>query len=160
MAELTLVLPEGIKKRFGEETEKQGKALEELMVESFSKVYGLAPEVKAEFHSDLCEKYLMETADSLDKEFYTKASGKAWGAASHMVKAVASKRGIDIKSPAELFGFVAVLKTELEDPELTKLLAVAEALHRNFNTGELPPEVVADYAEAIIRFIEKLRELI
>ena len=37
---------------------------------------------------------------------YVQASGKAWGAAAQMVKAVAAREGRELRSHAELWGYM------------------------------------------------------
>ena len=50
----------------------------------------------------LNDKYLQEAEALLDKGDYVQASEKFWGAAAEVVKAVAVKRGIELKSHGEL----------------------------------------------------------
>ena len=160
MPEVTLILPREFKRRLEEEAEKEGKIFEEPLIETLGKVYGISPAIKVQFHSELCEKCLKETTNFLEKGKYKEGSGKIWGAAIQMIKAVASKRGVDIKLPADLYTFVAGLQKELKYPELARLFGLAGILHQNSNEGWLPPEIVTDYIEAVIQFIEKLKELV
>lgn len=55
---------------------------------------------------------------------------------------------------------MAKLKVELEEPELTRLFAVAGALHQNFYENWLPSEVVIDYAEAVKELVVKRRRVL
>ena len=116
----------------------------------------------------LNNKYLDEAEELIKKKDYVqaqpfkkalteKASLKLWGAAAEMVKVVAAKRGIEIKSHGELYKFVAKLKVELGDPELLRLFSLAGALHQNFYENWLPPEVVIDCAEAVKELVAKLK---
>mgnify|MGYP001147213234 CR=1 FL=1 len=41
---------------------------------------------------------------------------KAWGAGSEVVKALGALRGIELKTHADLFRYVAKLREELKDP--------------------------------------------
>ena len=95
----------------------------------------------------------------IKRKDFVQASEKLWGAAAEIVKAIAARRGIEIKSHGELYKFVAKLKVELEEPELTRLFAVAGALHQNFYENWLPSEVVIDYAEAVKELVVKLRRV-
>ncbi|MCD6203299.1 MAG: PaREP1 family protein [Methanophagales archaeon] len=116
----------------------------------------------------LNNKYLDEAEELIKKKDYVqaqpfkkalteKASLKLWGAAAEMVKVVAAKRGIEIKSHRELYKFVAKLKTELGDPELLRLFSLAGALHQNFYENWLPPATVVDHAEAVKELVAKLK---
>ena len=111
---------------------------------------------KAENYLKLNDKYLKEAGSLIDAGDYVQASEKFWGAAATAIKAVAAKRDIDISSHGELYRFVAKLKTELNEPELVRLFGLASALHQNFYENWLPPEVVVDYAEAVMALVEKL----
>ncbi len=112
---------------------------------------------KAEQYLKLNNKYLDDAEELIRRNDYVQASEKLWGAAAEIVKVVAAKRGIEMKSHRELYKFVATLKTELEEPELTRLFAAAGALHQNFYENWLPPETVVDYAEAVKELVAKLR---
>ena len=116
----------------------------------------------------LNNKYLNEAEELIKKKDYVqaqpfkkalteKASLKLWGAAAEMVKVVAAKRGVEIKSHRELYKFVAKLKTELGDPELLRLFSLAGALHQNFYENWLPPATVVDHAEAVKELVAKLK---
>ena len=116
----------------------------------------------------LNNKYLDEAEELIKRKDYVqaqpfkkalteKASLKLWGAAAEMVKVVAAKRGVEIKSHGELYKFVAKLKTELGDPELSRLFGLAGALHQNFYENWLPPATVVDHAEAVKELVAKLK---
>jgi hypothetical protein len=82
------------------------------------------------------------------------------GAAAGIVKAVAAKRGVELKSHGELHGFVTKLGKELDDPKLAMLFGTAATLHQNFYEDWLPPETVLDYAEAVRQLVERLKDLL
>ena len=116
----------------------------------------------------LNNKYLNEAEELIKKKDYVqaqpfkkalteKASLKLWGAAAEMVKVVAAKRGVEIKSHRELYKFVAKLRTELGDPELSRLFGLAGVLHQNFYENWLPPATVVDHAEAVKELVAKLK---
>lgn len=117
-------------------------------------------EEKAEHHLELNNKYLDEAEVLIKRKDYVQTSEKLWGAAAEIVKVVAAKRGMEIKSHRELYKFVANLRMELEELELTRLFAAAGALHQNFYENWLPSEVVIDYAEAVKELVAKLRRTI
>ena len=115
---------------------------------------------KAEHYSNLMKKYLKEAEIFLAKGDYVQASEKLWGASAEIVKVVAAKRGVELRTHRDLWEFVTKLRTELKDPELTRLFLQANYIHQNFYEGILPPEAVTDGAVAVKEFIEKLEKLI
>ena len=129
---------------------------------SMSSASGTEAEEKVEHYLKLNNKYLNEAEELIKRKDYVqaqpfkkalteKASLKLWGAA---------KRGIKMKSHGELYKFVAKLKTELGDPELSRLFGLAGASHQNFYANWLPSEVVIDYAEAEKELVAKLERIL
>jgi len=112
---------------------------------------------KVEDYLKLNGKYFKEAEVLMGKGDYVQASEKFWGAAAEIVKAAAAKKGMAIKSHAELYTFVANLKDELDAPELPRLFALASALHQNFYEDWLPPATVRDLGEAVKEFVERVR---
>ena len=115
---------------------------------------------KAEQYSNLMRKYIEEAEAFLAKGDRVQASEKLWGAAAEAVKVVAAKRGVELRTHGHLWEFVTKLRTELKDPELSRLFLQANYLHQNFYEGILPLEAVIDGAEAVREFIEKLERLV
>ena len=114
---------------------------------------------KVENYLGLNNKYLKEAEALTDKGDWVQASEKFWGAAAEMVKAIAAKRGRELHSHGELYGFVTRLSKENNAPELSRLFGLASALHQNFYENWLPPEMVADYGQAVKELIAKLAEI-
>jgi len=111
-------------------------------------------------HFNLMQKYLKEAETFLAKGDYVQASEKLWGAAAEIVKVVAAKRGVDLKTHSDLWDFVTKLRIELKDPEISRLFSQANYLHQNFYEGIMPPQAVKDTADAVKEFISKLEKLI
>ncbi len=129
---------------------------------SMSSANGTEAEEKVEHYLKLNNKYLNEAEELIKRKDYVqaqpfkkalteKASLKLWGAA---------KRGIEIKSHGERYKFVAKLKTEPGDPELSRLFGLAGASHQNSYANWLPSEVVIDYAEAEKELVAKLERIL
>jgi len=131
---------------------------EELILKTSSEFLNIDPETKAEAYIALSEKYAREMDEFLEKGDYVQASEKAWGAASQILKAVASKRGRELRN-GELHKFVSELREETGDQELRKLWQVTTSLHQNFYENRLLEEIVKESIEDVKRFIGKLREL-
>ncbi|MEM0276056.1 PaREP1 family protein [Pyrobaculum sp.] len=118
------------------------------------------PDDKVELLLKLCEKYLREAEQLTQKGGYVQASEKAWGAAAQIVKAVAAKRGEELKSHGDLWRFVTKLREETGDAELGRLWHAANSLHTNFYEAWATPELVKDAVKDVKTFAEKLRRLI
>lgn len=113
---------------------------------------------KTQDYLKLNNKYLKEAEALISKGDYVQASEKFWGAAAEVVKAVAAKRGIELKSHGELYGFVSKLEDELHESELARLFSLASTLHQNFYENWLPAETVKDHTEAVRKFVERLKK--
>ncbi len=158
---ITVSLPEKVLRLLKEKAEAEGRSIEELILISLLDKYAINdPETRAELYLKLSEKYLSEAEKLLRREDYLQASEKAWGAVAEMVKALAAKEGIDLKSHGELHRYIAKLVEKTKDIELRRLWSVANELHRNFYEGWLPPELVKGYIEDVKELINKLRKLL
>ncbi len=89
---------------------------------------------------------------------YVQVSEKARSAAAQMVKAVAAKKGKELKSHGDLWRFV--LEVAGENDELRRLWHVANTLHQNFYEGRILPEGVRRAVEDVKRFVGKMKELL
>jgi len=115
---------------------------------------------RVEHYLGLMNKYIKDAKELIAKGDYVQASEKLWGASAEMVKVVAAKRGIKLKTHRDIWDFVTKLHTESKDPELSKLFLQANYLHQNFYENILPAEAVLAGAEAVEQFIAKLEKLI
>ena len=114
----------------------------------------------AEHYFNLNRKYLKEAEEFLAKGDPIQASEKLWGAAAEMVKTVAAKRGLELRSHRDLWEFVDKLADELNDPDIVKLFSIANALHQNFYEAWMPLGAVRRDAEAVKQLNEKLEKLV
>ena len=152
-----IAIPEKMEERIREEAKKKDLSEEELILNAVYEFLKLDPESRIEIHLSLSDKYLREAEDLIKKGDYVQASEKAWGAASQVVKAVAAKRGKELRSHVELHRFVAELRRGIRDAELSTLWASATSLHQNFYENWLPSETVNDWIENVKKFVEKLK---
>jgi len=114
---------------------------------------------KVETYLNLNRKYFKEAEDLLARGDSVQASEKLWGAAAEIVKALAAKRGVELRTHTDLWNFMTKLRDELKDPEVTKLFAVANALHQNFYEASMTAEAVKDGAEAVRQLMDKLKDI-
>jgi hypothetical protein len=96
-------------------------------------------QARAELHLKLCERYMREAEDLPAKGDYARASERAWGASSQMVKALAAG-GEELRGHAGLWEYVDRLAEELGDIELRRLWRALAVLHRNFYGDWMPPQ--------------------
>jgi uncharacterized protein (UPF0332 family) len=158
----SIVLPKRIKKRLKEESEKTGVSEEELVLEALSKILNepLDPETRVEVHLKLSEKYMKDAEDFLSKKDYAQASEKAWGAAAQIVKALAIRGGVELRSHGELHKEVIKVAKESMDDEVRLLWQSAISLHQNFYENWLPPEMVEKNIEDMKKFVDKFKHLL
>jgi uncharacterized protein (UPF0332 family) len=155
-------LSEKLVEKLRGEALRRGMSIEEFAVEVLLKTLNipLDPNEKVELHLKLAEKFLREAEGFLVKGDYVQASEKGWGAASQMVKAVAAREGLELKSHASLWGYVDGLAEKLQDGELRRMWWAANNLHQNFYENWMTPRDVKYAMEDVKRFIEKLRKLL
>ena len=160
MAAITVVSPDKAVEDLERRAKSEGKSLEELVSEAILKQLNIVdPEAKAELHLKLCEKYAREAEGFLARKDYTQASERAWGAASQMIKALASREGKELRSHASLWEYMDKLAEKLEDIELRHLWGRANNLHQNFYENWMPPREVELSVKDVKTLIEKLRNL-
>jgi len=73
---------------------------------------------EAALYLRLSEKLLAEAEELLRRGDYIQASEKTWGAAVHVVKALAVKEGRKLESHSDLWRFMSTLATKLGDKGL------------------------------------------
>lgn len=159
---MQIILPKKLENKLKEEIEKTQLTQDELILKALSEFFKepLDPETKVDIHLALSEKYLNNAEELLKEADYVQASEKAWGAASQMLKALAAKRGIELRSHGELHKFVADLTKRTGDIELNTLWGSATSLHQNFYENWLPEETVNHWIENVKKFVKKLKNLV
>jgi hypothetical protein len=162
MLSTSIILPKRTKKRLKEESEKTGVSEEELVLEALSKILNepLDPETRVEVHLKLSEKYMKDAEDFLSKKDYAQASEKAWGAAAQIVKALAIRGGVELRSHREPRREVIKVAKESKVDEVRLLWQSAIPLHQNFYENWLPPEMVEKNIEDMKKFVDKFKHLL
>lgn len=159
---ISIILPKKIEKKLKEEAEKAGVSEEELVLEALSKILNepLDPEAKVEAYLKLSGKYMKDMEDFLSKGDYVQASGKAWGAASQIVKALAAREGREIRSHASLWEYMDELAERLGDLMLRYLWRTANNLHQNFYENWMPAGEVELAVKDVKTFVKKLKAIL
>ncbi len=83
-------------------------------------------------YRDISRHLLAQGFEELAAGDLLQASEKGWGAAAHMIKAVAQTRGWEHSSHSYLFQVAARVVRETGDHEILDRFMVASALHQNF----------------------------
>lgn len=102
---------------------------------------------------------LAKAEEALAQDDLLQASEKGWGAAAHMVKSVAQRKGWRHSGHRELYRVVNRLAQETGDSDISVSFGLASALHANFYENWLPKEMIEAYLERTRSFIQKLEEL-
>jgi uncharacterized protein (UPF0332 family) len=145
-----------------EEALKKDISIKELVAEILSKAlsHTLDSSEKVELHLKLAEKFLREAEESIAKGDYVQASEKGWDVAAQMVKAVAAKENLELRSHASLWEYLDKLAEKLQDVELRRLWWTANNLHQNFYENWMTPRDVKYAIEDVKKCVEKLKKLL
>ena len=157
---MSVILPEKVLKEVEKVSRSEDTLPEEIVSRAVIEFLKLKdPETKAEIHENLSEKYMKDAEEFMKKGDYVQASEKTWGAASQMVKAVAAKNGLELRSHGELHKFVSKISKDRGDGEIERLWRSAIVLHQNFYENWLPEYVVIDSIGDVRKLIKKLKTM-
>ena len=115
---------------------------------------------QAQEHTLISREFYTKAEEALTQEDLLQASEKLWGAAAHMVKAVAEGRGWEHSGHRDLFRVANRLAQEAGQPEIRGLFSIASSLHSNFYENWMPREMIEADAMQIGELLEKLESLI
>lgn len=116
-------------------------------------------------HIDTAREFLQRSRTYLQAGDLHQASEKAWGAAAHMVKAVATANGNQgewrYESHHEFSSIVELIALTTGNDRLLLLAGRAEALHVNYyrRKPQLRPLVIERDIERIAEFLDALAPL-
>lgn len=100
----------------------------------------------------LSVKYMTDAEVLLERGDAIQAGEKLWGSVAEAVKAAAARRGLTLRTHADIWNFVLRLDREKPEKEFYTLFTMADHLHSNFYEDDLP-------SEAIAKALPKLKEL-
>ena len=109
-------------------------------------------------HRDQSKVFLESAFKELEEGDLLQASEKGWGAAAHMVKAVADMRGWEHRSHNLLFAAVDRMAAESGNDQFIRLFSGADSLHKNFYEGMMAQPTVALHLVQVTRFVEKVEQ--
>ncbi len=111
---------------------------------------------RAQEHTLISREFFTKAEEALAQGDLLQASEKLWGAAAHMVKAVAEGRGWEHSGHRELFQVVNRLANEAGDLELRHLFHTANSLHSNFYENWMAEDWIEAGAQQVSQLLEKL----
>ena len=107
-------------------------------------------------HTLTSREFFAKAEGALVQDGLLQASENGWGAAAHMVKAIAGGRGWQHSGHRELYQAADRLAEGTGDPEIRVLFDSASALHSNFYEGWMPREMIASSLAKAGLFLRKL----
>jgi hypothetical protein len=113
----------------------------------------------AEEDSVISRELLTKAEEALAQNDLLQASEKGWGAAAHMVKEVAEKRGWRHNGHRELYQVVNRLAQDSCERELGISFTVASSLHSNFYENWTPTAMITDDLLQVRELLPKLEDL-
>ena len=105
-------------------------------------------------YRDQSKVFLEQAFKELEQGDLLQASEKGWGAAAHMVKAVAQERGWEHRSHNLLFAAVDRMAAETGNDQFIRLFSGADSLHKNFYEGHLSSMAISTCFDQVRLFIE------
>ena len=109
-------------------------------------------------HVELARNFLERSKSYLAQGDLHQASEKGWGAASHIVKAVAAANNWEYESHDEFENVVVNARQRYRQPGLLEMSRAAEALHRNYYKRSLL--LNADVIRKDIQDVEKMANVL
>ena len=85
-----------------------------------------------EDHLKLAEDFLVRSKTYLDQGDLHQASEKGWGAAAHIIKAVAAANGWEYEHHDQFSKVVTNARQRYRQPRLREMSRAGEALHANY----------------------------
>ena len=156
---MAATIPIKVKEKLDELSRSKDEPFEELLITALNRTYSiLNPEDRAEIHLELCDKYLKEAKEFLQKGDSVQSSEKGWGAATEILKAMAAKEG-KLRSHARLWDYVSALRRRYGDEGISTLWHKASSLHMNFYENLMPLDEVELAVNGVERFVKKLKGL-
>ena len=111
-------------------------------------------------HVETAREFLEKADQEFEAGDVLQGSEKTWGAASHIVMAVAQERDWPFGDHGSLKRVVRRLSEEQGDPGIISAFGVAEKFHANFYHRFMQEYEFADDRPVVRRFVERLQGLL
>ncbi len=115
---------------------------------------------KVEEHLRISRQFLRQAEREFAQGDRLQASEKAWGAAAHVVKAVAQQRGWQHDGHRYLFEAIDRIYRETGDSQIRDLFRIANSLHMNFYENWQSDDLVQDGIGRVEVLLAKLEPLV
>ena len=112
-----------------------------------------------EEHIETSQDFLEESEYYFDRGDVLQGSEKTWGAAAHIVMAMAQQRGWSFGDHRSLKIAVRRLADEHDDPYLVTAFGVAEKFHANFYHKFMQDYEYSEDRPEVRRFVERIQSL-
>ncbi|MSQ07620.1 MAG: hypothetical protein EXR54_10045 [Dehalococcoidia bacterium] len=106
------------------------------------------------------QHYLQNAYASLEQGEVEKAGEFLWGSMAQAIKAVATFRGLNLRSHDQIRAYASELSRAIGDTALRDAFRDANSLHQNFYESGLTREIVLEYGERIRHSVGRLLSLI
>jgi hypothetical protein len=103
--------------------------------------------------------YLQNSLEFLEKKELEKASEFSWGSVAQALKAVAERKGLQLRSHNSLREYARALAKEKGDESIYTMFLEVQNLHSNFYEADLPSEDVEFMTERTRKLVAKLLDL-
>lgn len=116
--------------------------------------------IQTEKYADRSRYYLKNASRFIDAGDTEKASEFLWGSMAQAVKALASSKGIQLKTHNQIRKYINSATRELGDKSIYDTFIKANFLHGNFYESELDMEDIRLMGDDIREGVEKLLDLL
>ena len=110
-------------------------------------------------HTQTAQEFLIAAEREFAVGDELQGSEKLWGAASHVIMAVAQRRGMSYGSHRAMINTARRIAEELDDGDLRAGIVAAQLFHSNFYHGHLEPPDIEPNAELVRRFVSRMLPL-
>ena len=110
-------------------------------------------------HVVLARKFLQWSKEYLGEGDLHQASEKGWGAASHIIKAVAAREGWEYSIHDDFGVVVRNARQRYRQPSLSRMSYAAQELHRNYYKRDLllDSDEIEEQLEEVERMVDVLQ---
>ena len=111
-------------------------------------------------YQDAARQLLAQGFEELAEGDSRQASEKGWGAATQMIKAIATNRGWKHNSHSALYAVIDRLVKETGDDDIRRRFGIANGLHQNFYENWGSSDYVAGGLADVRELLNKLEPLL
>jgi hypothetical protein len=114
---------------------------------------------RAEEYATTGRELLLKARGALAEGDFLQASEKGWGAAAHMVKGVAERKGWRHRRHRQVYEIASRLAAQSGDQDINTLFSIASALHSNYYENWMPEQMVKSNLMQVEELLHKLEAI-